>query len=122
MGQRQEGLWVETGSVPRYNGSLCKTCWKEATHSEAQGHRPVQKLLFVTSGPALRGSRSDLSNRGAWAALQRGLCGKFLGAEPCGITAQVNPISWEAPASKNPVPLGGASEQVFSLCSHHRVA
>lgn len=70
MGQRQEGLWVETGSVPRYNGSLCKTCWKEATHSEAQGHRPVQKLLFVTSGPALRGSRSDLSNRGAEGALQ----------------------------------------------------
>ena len=113
---------METGSVPRCNGSLWKTCWKEAAHSEAQGHRPVQKLLFVTSGPALRGSRSDLSNRRAWGALKRGLCGKFLGAEPCGITAQVNPISWEAPASKNPVFLGGASEQVFSLCSHHRVA
>ena len=54
----------------RCNGSLWKTCWKEATHSEAQGHRPVQKLLFVTSGPALRGSRSDLSNRGCGGALQ----------------------------------------------------
>ena len=47
-----------------------ETCWKEGTHSEAQGHRPVQKLLFVTSGPSLRGSRSDLSNRGAGGALQ----------------------------------------------------
>ena len=70
MSQRQEGLWVETRSVPRCNGSLWKTFWKEATYSEAQGHRPVQKLLFVTSGPALRGSRSDLSNRGAEGALQ----------------------------------------------------
>ena len=51
------------GPVPRCYGSLWKTLWKEATYSEAQGHRPVQKLLFVTSGPALRGSRSDPSNR-----------------------------------------------------------
>ena len=56
--------------MPRCNGSLWKTCWKEAAHSEAQGHRLVQKLLFVTSGPALRGSRSDLSNRRAEGALQ----------------------------------------------------
>ena len=49
--------------MPRCYGSFRKTRWKEAAHSEAQGHRPVQKLLFVTSGPALRGSKSDLSNR-----------------------------------------------------------
>ena len=61
---------MEIGSVPRCNGSLWKTCWKEATYSEAQGHRHVQKLLFVTSGPALRGPRSDLSNRGPGGALQ----------------------------------------------------
>ena len=55
---------METGSVPRCNGSLWKTCRKEASHSEAQCHKPAQKLLFITSGPDLRGSRSDLSNRG----------------------------------------------------------
>ena len=61
---------METSSVPRCNGSLWKTCWKEAAQSEDQGHRLVQKLLFVTSGPALRGLRSDLSNKGAGGALQ----------------------------------------------------
>ena len=75
---------MEIGSVPRCNGSLWKTCWKEATYSEAQGHRHVQKLLFVTSGPALRGSRSDLSNKRAWGALKRGLCGKFRVLSPVG--------------------------------------
>ena len=45
------------GLVPRCNGSLWKICRKEATHSETQGHRPVQNLLFVTSGSALKGSR-----------------------------------------------------------------
>ena len=39
-------------------------------HSEAQGHCPVQEQLFVNSGPALRGSGSDLTNRWAGGALQ----------------------------------------------------
>ena len=55
---------METGAqFPRCSGSLWKTRWREATQSEAQGHRPVQELLFVSSGPALRCSGSALSNR-----------------------------------------------------------
>ena len=50
---------METGSVPRCNGSLWKNCWKEAAQSEDQGHRLVQKLLFVTSGPA-RGAQGQI--------------------------------------------------------------
>ena len=38
--------------------------------SEAQGQCPVQEQLFVSSGPALRGSESDLNNRGTGSALQ----------------------------------------------------
>ena len=38
--------------------------------SEAQGHCPVQEQLFVSSGPALRGSESDLTNRWTGSALQ----------------------------------------------------
>ena len=53
----------DRGPVPRCYGSLGKTRWKEAAHSEAWGHIPVQKLLFIASDPALRGSGSDLSNR-----------------------------------------------------------
>ena len=39
---------------PSCSGSLWKTWRREAAQSEAQGHRPVQELLFVSSDPALR--------------------------------------------------------------------
>ena len=115
QGSVRGGVGVETGSMPRCNGSLWKTCWKEAAHSEAQGRRPVQKLLFVTSGPALRGPKSDLSNRGAGGGLQWGLWAQFLGAEPGGAPAQVSPISGAALAQKNPVLWEGRVK--YSLCA-----
>ena len=53
--------------------------------SEAQGHRPIQELLFVSSGPAL-------TNRWAGGTLQRGLCAQFLCAEPVGVPAKMGPV------------------------------
>lgn len=63
QGSRRGGVVGGDRLSAQVQGKPLETCWKEGTHSEAQGHRPVQKLLFVTSGPALRGSRSDPSNR-----------------------------------------------------------
>ena len=53
---------------PGCSGSLWKTRSREATQSEAQGHRPVGAA--VSSGPALRCSGSALSDRWAGGALQ----------------------------------------------------
>ena len=75
---------MQTGAQsPRGHGSILKICWKEATQREAQGHRPVQELLFVSSGPALRGSGSTLTKKCTGDALQQGLCARLLCAEPC---------------------------------------
>ena len=75
---------MQTGAqCPRGHGSILKICWKEAAQRVAQGHRPVQELLFVSSGPALRGSGSTLTKKCIGNALQQGLCAWFLCAEPC---------------------------------------
>ena len=74
-------MGAERGPLPWRSGSLRKTQWREATQSDAQGHRPVQELLFVSSDPALRCSGSALTNRWVGGGLQRGLCAWVLCAE-----------------------------------------
>ena len=64
--------------------------------SEAQGHRPIQELLFVSSGPAL-------TNRWAGGTLQRGLCAQFLCAEPVGVPAKMGPVPREGSSHVSPV-------------------
>ena len=82
--QREEGWWVQTGAqCPRGHRNILKICWKEAAQRVAQGYRPVQELLFVSSGPALRGSGSALTKKCIGDALQQGLCAWFLWAESC---------------------------------------
>lgn len=62
--------------------------WGGQTHPEQQ---------FVSVGPAL-------AKRWDWGFQQRGLCARFLSAEPCpgepcvhGASAGVDPVSWELP-------------------------
>ena len=71
--------------------------------SEAQGHRPVQELLFVSSGHALRCSGSALTSRWAGGVLPRGLRARFLCAQPCRVPARVGPMPWEGPAHETPM-------------------
>ena len=60
---REEGGWAETGLVPQGSGSLWKSQRREAAQNESQGDRPVQELLLLSSGPALRCSGSALTSR-----------------------------------------------------------
>ena len=56
----------DRGLAPGCSGSLWKSQWKQAAQSEAQGHRHVQELLFVSSGPSLSCSGSALTDRWGW--------------------------------------------------------
>ena len=62
----------DSGQYPVCVGSLWKTQWREAAQREAQGHRPVQELLFVSPDPAPRCSGTALTNTGSsgWSAVR----------------------------------------------------